>query len=66
MSDKLVFSLLNIYREFRDKTALNFMLYKVQNFYMGKMCISVFYFILKKKKKKKNIHQQDISKSNIN
>ena len=46
MSDKLVFILLNIYREFHDKTALNFILYKVQNFYIGKMCISVFYFII--------------------
>ena len=45
MSDKLVFSLINIYREFHDKTALNFILYKVQNFYIGKMCISAFYFI---------------------
>ena len=33
MSDKIDFSLPKIYREFHDKTALNFILYKVQNFY---------------------------------
>ena len=28
-----------------DKTALNLTLYKVQNFYIGKMCILLFHFI---------------------
>ena len=52
MSDKLVFSSLKIFREFHDKTALNvIILYKVQNFHTGKMCISVFYFICLFKKK---------------
>ena len=46
MSDKIVFSSLKIFREFHDKTAFNVViLYKVQNFYIGKTCISVFYFI---------------------
>ena len=45
MTDKLVFILLNLYREFNDDTVVNFILYKIQNFYIGKMCISVFYFI---------------------
>ena len=36
MTDKLFFILLNIYRQFNDKTALNFILYKIQNFIQGK------------------------------
>ena len=45
MTDKLVFRLLKIYRGFYDKTALNFILYTIHSFYIGKMCISVFYFM---------------------
>ena len=39
MTDKLVFSLPKIHREFHDKTALNFISYKIQNFYKEKMCV---------------------------